>query len=149
MNVLQCSSYREVQSLTKFFFTGTGTSVELSFDILKEMRQPFVRPLPGVQTQKNAILQERLLSEKRSTFVYSNLTLSESIFFADHEKQIQKFVAHRKVCQNRLKEKSSGRMRTKRQTARCVAPCVPSQVLQVTDKLPSFPSKAEFSQIEG
>ena len=34
-------------------------------------------------------------------------------------------------------------------TARCVAPCVPSQALQVTDELPSFPSKAEFSQIEG
>ena len=33
-------------------------------------------------------------------------------------------------------------------TAKCVASCVASQVLQVTDKLPSFPSKAEFSQIE-
>ena len=30
------------------------------------------------------------------------------------------------------------------QTARCLAPCVPSQVLQVTDELPSFPSKAEL-----
>ena len=54
-----------------------------------------------------------------------------------------------KFAKNRLKEKSSGRMRTKRQNARCVAPCVPSQVLQLTDELPSFPSKAEFSQIEG
>ena len=34
-------------------------------------------------------------------------------------------------------------------TARCVAPCVPSQVLEITDELLSFPSKAEFSQIEG
>ena len=35
-------------------------------------------------------------------------------------------------------------------TARSVASCacVASQVLQVTDKLPSFPRKAEFSQIE-
>ena len=49
--------------------------------------------------EKNAILQERLLSEKRSTFVYYNLTVSESICFADHEKQIQKFVAYWKVCQ--------------------------------------------------
>ena len=49
--------------------------------------------------EKNAILQERLLSEKRSTFVYYNLTLSESFCLTDHEKQIQKFVAHWKVCQ--------------------------------------------------
>ena len=49
--------------------------------------------------EKNAILQEHLLSEKQSTFVYYNLTLSESICFADHQKQIQKFMAHWKVCQ--------------------------------------------------
>ena len=29
-------------------------------------------------------------------------------------------------------------------TARCVAPCVPSQVLQITDELPSFPSKSSL-----
>ena len=34
-------------------------------------------------------------------------------------------------------------------TEECIAPCVTSQVLQVTDKFPSFPSKAEFSQMEG
>ena len=45
-----------------------------------------------------------------------------------------------KFAKSRLKEKSSGRMR--------VASCVASQLLQVTDKLPSFPMKAEFSQIE-
>ena len=33
-------------------------------------------------------------------------------------------------------------------TAKCVASCVASKVLQVTDKLPSFPSKAQSSQIE-
>ena len=33
-------------------------------------------------------------------------------------------------------------------TAKSVASCVASQVLQVADKLPSFPRKAEFSQIE-
>ena len=33
-------------------------------------------------------------------------------------------------------------------TAKRVSSCVASQVLQVTDNLPSFPSKAEFSQIE-
>ena len=63
----------------------------------------FLNPLWGhcqeYKIEKNAILQERLLSEKGSTFVHYNLTLSESICFADHEKQIQKFVAHRKVCQ--------------------------------------------------
>ena len=62
-----------------------------------------INPLWGhcqeYKIEKNAILQERLLLEKRSTFVYYNLTLSESICFADHEKQIQKFVAHQNVCQ--------------------------------------------------
>ena len=33
-------------------------------------------------------------------------------------------------------------------TTKSVASCVASQVLQVPDKLPSFPTKAEFSQIE-
>ena len=33
-------------------------------------------------------------------------------------------------------------------TAKCVASCFASQALQVTDNLPSFPSKAEFSQFE-
>ena len=49
--------------------------------------------------EKNAILQERLLSEKRSTFAYYNLTLFESFCLTDHEKQIQKVVEHWKVCQ--------------------------------------------------
>ena len=49
--------------------------------------------------KKTAILKERLLSEKRSPFAYYNLTLSESVCLTDHEKQIQKFVAHWKVCQ--------------------------------------------------
>ena len=65
--------------------------------------------------EKNAILQERLLSEKPSTCVHYNLALSESICFADHEKQIQKFVAHWKVCQKSSQIESSGRMPTKRQ----------------------------------
>ena len=62
-----------------------------------------VNPLWGhcqeYKIEKNAILQQRLLSEKRSTFAYYNLTLSESFCLTDHEKQIQKFVAHWKVCQ--------------------------------------------------
>ena len=41
-----------------------------------------INPLWGhcqeYKIEKNTILQERLLSEKRSTFVYYNLTLSES-----------------------------------------------------------------------
>ena len=52
-----------------------------------------------------------------------------------------------KFATSRLKEKSLERMRTKRETAKSVASCVASQVLQVTDKLPSFPRKAEFSPI--
>ena len=51
------------------------------------------------KSEKNAILQECLLSDKRSTFAHYNLTLSESFCLTDHEKQIQKFVAHWKVCQ--------------------------------------------------
>ena len=43
--------------------------------------------------RKTAILQQRLLSEKRSTFASYNITLSESFCLTDHEKQIQKFVA--------------------------------------------------------
>ena len=58
-----------------------------------------MRPLPGVQNWEKAILQERLLSEKRSAFAYYNLTLSESFCLTDHEKQVQKLVAHWKVCQ--------------------------------------------------
>ena len=62
-----------------------------------------VNPLWGhcqeYKIEKNAILQEHLLSEKRSAFAYYNLTLSESFCLTDHEKQVQKFVAHWKVCQ--------------------------------------------------
>ena len=65
--------------------------------------------------EKNAILQEHLLSEKRSTFVYYNLTLSESICFADHENKSKSSWHTEKFAKNCLKEKSSGRMRTKRQ----------------------------------
>ena len=75
--------------------------VYLSFPLLEEPSLPFFffltlceATLPGVQIEKNGILQERLLSEKRSSFVYYNLTLSESICVTDHEKQIQKFVEH-------------------------------------------------------
>ena len=51
------------------------------------------------KVEKNAILQERLLSEKRSNFPDYNLTMSESFCLTDHEKQIQKFVVHWKACQ--------------------------------------------------
>ena len=53
----------------------------------------------STKLRKKAILPERLLSEKRSDFAYYNLTLSESFCLTDHEKQVQKFVAHWKVCQ--------------------------------------------------
>ena len=63
----------------------------------------FVNPLWGhcqeYKIEKNTIQQERLLSEKRSTFANYNLTLSECFCLTDHEKHIQKFVAHWKVCQ--------------------------------------------------
>ena len=53
----------------------------------------------STKLRKKAILPERLFSEKRSAFAYYNLTLSESFCLTDHEKQVQKFVAHWKVCQ--------------------------------------------------
>ena len=63
----------------------------------------FFNPLWGhcqeYKIEKRAILPNRLLSEKRSAFAYYNLTLSESFCLTDHEKQVQKFVAHWKVCQ--------------------------------------------------
>ena len=48
----------------------------------------------STKLRKKAILSERLLSEKRSAFAYYNLTLSESFCLTDHEKQVEKFVAH-------------------------------------------------------
>ena len=91
--------YKKVKNDQKLKSTGRGPALSVS---LLENRTT-VKTLWGhcqeYKVEKNAILQERLLSEKRSTFVHYNLTLSERICFADHEKHIQKFVAHRKVCQ--------------------------------------------------
>ena len=53
-----------------------------------------------------------------------------------------------KFAKKRLKEKSSGKCVHSAKTTKCVASCVASQVLLVSDKLPSFPSKAQSSQIE-
>ena len=86
-----------------------------------------------------------LYQKKRSTFAYYNLTLSKRVCLADHEKQIQKFVAHWKVCQNSSqREVISENAYKAPKTAKCVAPCVASQIFHVSDKLPSFPSKTEF-----
>ena len=73
-------------------------------DVLEILEVPLlVNPLWGhcheYKIEKKAILRERLLSEKRSAFAYYNLSLSESFCLTDHEKQVQKFVAHWKVCQ--------------------------------------------------
>ena len=72
--------------------------------------------------------------------VFSSLITKNKSKSSWHTKSLPKIVtkrSHQEECVQSAK------------TARCVAPCVPSQVLQVTDELPSFPSKAEFSQIEG
>ena len=89
--------------------------------------------------RKKAIPPERLSSEKRSAFAYYNLTLSESFCLTDQEKQVQKFVAHWKFAKSRLKEKSSGRMRTKRQNRKecCFLRCFSSSSGRwKTSKLP-------------
>ena len=71
---------------------------------------------------------------------YYNLTLSESFCLTDHEKQVQKFVAHWKVCQKSSQRgKLSGRMRTKRQNRKecCFLRCFSSSPGRwQTSKLP-------------
>ena len=110
-------------------------------------------PLWG-HCQEYNILQERLLSENRSTFANCNVTLSESICLNDHEKQIQKFVAPEKFAKNHLmiKGKSSRRMRTKppnrkvRGSQRCISsspghwqtPNLPQQVSILSDQTIHF-----------
>ena len=78
-----------------------------------------INPLWGncqeYKIEKNAILQERLLSEKRSTFVNYNLTLSESIASLIMKNKSESLWHTEKFAKNRLKKKSAGRMRTKRQ----------------------------------
>ena len=65
--------------------------------------------------EKSAILQERLLSERRSTFANYNLTSLE-FFVSLITKNKSKSLWHtEKFAKSRLKEKSWGRMRTKRQ----------------------------------
>ena len=103
-----------------------------------------INPLWGhcqeYKIEKKAILQERPLSEKRSAFADYNLTLSEIFCLTDHEKPVQKFVAHWKVCQkSSQKEVIREECVQSAKIAKSVASCVASQVLQVTDKLPSFP----------
>ena len=95
---------------------------------------------------KNATSTRATLSEKRSTFADYNLTLLESFCLTPHEKQIQKVVARWKICRQEqcLQEQCVNSAKAKKYLASCVA----SEVLWVTDKLSSFPSKAEFSQID-
>ena len=66
--------------------------------------KPFVRPLP----RASFIRKTKHLCLLQPYLVWKNLLRWS-------RKQIQKFVAHWKFAKNRLKEKSSGRMHTKRQ----------------------------------
>ena len=91
--------------------------------------------------EKNAILQEHLLSEKRNTFVCYNLTLSERICFADHENKSKSSWHTESLPKIVSKRSHQEECIQSAKTARCVAPCVPSQVLQITDELPSFPQQ--------
>ena len=98
---------------------------------------------------KNAILHERIiLSEKKKHFwllqpflvwkILSNWSRNTNPKVRGTLKSLRKIVtkrSHQEECVHSAK------------TAKCVVSCVASQVLQVTDKLLSFPSKAEFSQI--
>ena len=53
----------------------------------------------SAKLRKTQSYNSAFYQKKRSTFAYYNPTLSESFCLTDHEKQIQKFVAHWKVCQ--------------------------------------------------
>ena len=78
--------------------------------------------------EKNAILQERLLSEKRSAFAYYNLTSFE-FFVSLNMKNKSKSLRHtEKFAKSRLKAKSWGRMRTKSQNRKecCFLRCISS-----------------------
>ena len=114
-----------------------------------------MRPLPGVQIwekcnpyksvlhQKNeALLLIRTLPCLKFLYQFTSVYLT-----SDHEKQIQQ-------TKVRCTLKSLAKIVSKRshqeecvqgvKTAQCVSPCVASEPLQVTDKLPSFTSKAEL-----
>ena len=108
--------------------------------------------------RKMQSLQERLLSEKQSTFAHYNHTLSECFYLSlqasvyltlDHEKQIQQTNPNIRGTLKSLPKVVSKRSHQEEfvqsvKTAKCVAPCVASEALRVTDKLPNFPSKAEL-----
>ena len=81
----------------------------------------FVNPLWGhcqeCKIEKNAILQERLLSEKRSTFANYNLTLSESFCVIHHENHFGKQLWHF-FWQTTSRSPPTGQLRTKWKTRR-------------------------------
>ena len=107
-------------------------------------RSPWSTKLRKMQFYKSVFYQ------KNEALLFITTLPCLKVFASLITKNIQKFVAHRKVCQKSSERKNHQEECVQSaKTARCVAPCVPSQVLQVTDELPSFPSKAEFSQIEG
>ena len=110
---------------------------------------PFVRPLPGVQNWEKSNPTKSSFIRKKKRFCLLQPYL------------VWKFLSHwsRKTSPKvRGTLKSLPKVVSKRshqeecvqsaKTAKSVASCVASQVLQVADKLPSFPRKAEFSQIE-
>ena len=108
--------------------------------------KPFVRPLPGVYWEKcNSTRASFIRKTKHFCLLQPYLVWKNLLRWS--RKQIQKFVAHWKVAKNRLKEKSSGRMHTKRQNRK-----VCSSLRSIssspdhwrTSKLP----QQEFSQIE-
>ena len=89
-----------------------NTWIKLFF--LVPTRQPkltrLINPLWGqcqeYKIERNAILQERLLTEKRSTFADCNLTFSESFCLTDYEKQKSKSSWHtEKFAKNHFKRR--------------------------------------------
>ena len=90
-----------------------------------------------------------VFQKKRDTSAFYNLTFPKSICLIDQEKQIQKV---RSILNSLPKVVSKRRFHEEfvqsAKSYKCVPPCVPSQPLQVTDKLRSFPSTAEFSQVK-
>ena len=131
-----------------------STALKISTCIIANPENTYVliNPLWGhcqeYKSEKKAILQERFYQKKEALLLITTLPCVK-VFVSLITKNKSKSSWHtEKFAKSRLKEKSSGRMRTSAKTAKSVPSCVASKVLQVTDKLPSFPRKAEFSQIE-
>ena len=117
--------------------------------LLPSNSSPFVRPLPGVQNLEKCNPTRASFIRKKKHFCLLQPYLVWKFLSHWSRKTNPKFRGTLKslpkiVSKKIHKEESVHSAKT----AKCVSSCVASQVHQVPDNLPSFPSKAEFSQNE-